>query len=65
MIASLRETIAALPEGAVGSFNTLDLDMAAAVIEAAEGASTPAVIGIAARTSSRCVVTPARRPIGV
>lgn len=49
MIASLRETIAALPEGAVGSFNTLDLDMAAAVIEAAEGASTPAVIGIAAR----------------
>lgn len=49
MIASLSETISSLPEGAVGSFNTLDLDMAAAVVEAAENSSTPAVIGIASR----------------
>jgi len=49
MRANLTKINASFPEGAVGSFNVLDLDMAFAVIEAAEELKLPAIIGIASR----------------
>lgn len=49
MITNLGTVIKAVDPGAVGSFNILDLDMALAVLDAADEIETPAVIGIAAR----------------
>lgn len=49
MIANLGTVIKAVDPGAVGSFNILDLDMALAVLDAADETGIPAVIGIAAR----------------
>ena len=49
MKANLTEIYASYPEGAVGSFNILDLDMAFTVIEAAEALNLPAIVGIASR----------------
>jgi len=49
MKANLKELYTSFPEGAVGSFNVLDLDMAFAVIEAAEELKLPAIVGIASR----------------
>jgi ketose-bisphosphate aldolase len=49
MIASLKQTIQASAPGAVGSFNLLDLDMAQALVAAAEARCRPLVLGIATR----------------
>ncbi len=49
MIANLGTVIRAVDPGAVGSFNILDLDMALAVLDAADETGIPVVIGIAAR----------------
>lgn len=49
MIANLDSVFRAAEFGAVGSFNILDLDMAAAIIEAAETAHRPVVVGVATR----------------
>ena len=49
MKANLTEIYTSYPEGAVGSFNVLDLDMAFSVIEAAEALNLPAIVGIASR----------------
>lgn len=49
MKANLSEVLEAIQPGAVASFNVLDLDMARAVIEAAEELALPAIIGIASR----------------
>lgn len=49
MKSHLKGVMEAVQPGAVGSFNILDLDMAAAVIESAEQLQLPAIIGIASR----------------
>lgn len=49
MKANLENIYSTFPEGAVGSFNVLDLDMAFSVIEAAEQLKLPAIVGIASR----------------
>lgn len=46
---NLTQVMAAAAPGAVGSFNVLDLDMARAVLAAAEAQGRPVVIGIASR----------------
>jgi len=49
MKANLAEVLQKVAPGAVGSFNTLDLDMALAVLDAAESVDVPVIIGIASR----------------
>jgi fructose-bisphosphate aldolase class II len=49
MIATLSEVITAAAPGAVGSFNLLDLDLAQALVAAAERERRPLVLGLAAR----------------
>jgi len=49
MNANLNGIFTSLPQAAVGSFNVLDLDMAFAVIEAAEEHKLPVIVGIASR----------------
>ncbi|MDH5728233.1 MAG: class II fructose-bisphosphate aldolase [Gammaproteobacteria bacterium] len=46
---NLQTVLRAHPQGAVGSFNILDLDMAFSVIDTAESLGLPAIIGIASR----------------
>ena len=47
MISNLRQVLKAAPRSAVGAFNTLGIDMTAAVIGAAEDLDAPVVLGIA------------------
>ena len=49
MISNLRQVLKAAPRSAVGAFNTLGIDMTAAVIGAAEDLDAPVVLGIAIR----------------
>lgn len=49
MIANLDSVFRAAECGAVGSFNILDLDMAAGIIETSEIARRPVVVGVATR----------------
>lgn len=49
MLRNLAEVMAAAAPGAIGSFNVLDLDMARAIVTAAESQGAPVVIGVASR----------------
>jgi ketose-bisphosphate aldolase len=49
MRADLAEVLQAVAPGAAGSFNVLDLEMARAVLAAAEAAAAPVVVGVASR----------------
>lgn len=49
MIANLSDVLTAVQPGAAGCFNTLDLDMALAVLDAAGELDVPVVVGIASR----------------
>jgi len=49
MIVNLTSVLDAAGPTAVGSFNVLDLDMAAAVVEAAESLRRPVILGVATR----------------
>lgn len=49
MRANLTKVISAAGNGAVGSFNILDLNMAFAIIESAEALELPVIIGVASR----------------
>lgn len=49
MKATLNDVLTRIGPGAAGSFNTLDLDMALAVIDSAEALGLPTIVGIATR----------------
>ena len=49
MRVNLNQVLQALPQGAVGSFNILDMGMAHAIADGAQALQRPAIIGVASR----------------